>query len=153
MPKKLTEHFTLEELVISQTAARKGIDNSPSPEIIRNLTSVASILEDVRALLGGIPILISSGYRSPELNKAIGGARMSAHMAGLAADFTAPGFGTVLQVARKIASSPVPFDQVIYEYGSWVHLGLSAPGIAPRRQTLTIFRGTGYLNGLISAPE
>jgi zinc D-Ala-D-Ala carboxypeptidase len=153
MPNKLTEHFTLEELVISQTAERKGIDNSPSAEIIKNLTRVASLLEEVRVLLGTVPILISSGYRSPDLNKAIGGSKKSAHMAGLAVDFTAPGYGSVLQVAKKIASSSVPFDQVIYEYGSWVHLGLSALGTEPRRQELTIFRGAGYLNGLISAPQ
>ena len=150
MPKKLSEHFTLEEMIFSQTAARKGIDNTPTPAIMANLKKTAALLEQVRAALGGVPILVSSGYRSPELNKAIGGAKASAHMLGLAADFTAPAAGTVLQVAKKIAAAGIEFDQLIYEYGTWVHIGLREG--APRRETLSIFKGTGYLKGILSKP-
>ena len=150
MPKQLSEHFTLEEMVISQTAARKGIDNTPTPEIVANLKKTAALLEEVRALLG-VPILVSSGYRCPALNKAVGGAKASAHMLGLAADFTAPAFGTVLQVAKKIAASNIAFDQIIHEYGTWVHIGLREG--EPRREKLSIFTGTGYLPGLISKPQ
>jgi hypothetical protein len=149
MAKKLSEHFTLDEMILSQTAARKGIDNTPSAEIVANLKVMAATLEEIRALLGA-PILISSGYRSPALNKAVGGSKKSAHMLGLAADFTAPGFGTVLQVAKKIAASDIAFDQVIYEFGSWVHVGLRVE--APRREKLSIFTGTGYLPGIVSKP-
>ena len=152
MPKKLTEHFTLDELVASQTAARKGIDNTPSPVVQKNLVRLAKVLEEVRTLLGGVPIQISSGYRGPELNKAIGGSKTSAHMQGLAVDFTAPQFGTVMQTAKKIAASGIEFDQIIYEYGTWVHLGLAADGVAPRAQKLSIFKGTGYIAGIVSAP-
>ena len=151
MRRKLSEHFTLEELIFSQTAMRKGIDNTPAPDIVRNLRRLAGALEDVRALLGA-PVVISSGFRGEALNRAVGGARNSAHMRGLAADFTAPGAGAVLQVARRIAASNIAYDQLIFEYGSWVHVGLADVGAAPRRQDLSIFKGTGYLPGIVGKP-
>jgi uncharacterized protein YcbK (DUF882 family) len=83
---------------ISQTAARMGIDNTPTPEILKNLRIMAAKLEEIRSLLG-VPVLVSSGYRCPALNKAVGGSKGSAHLLGLAADITAPSFGTVLQTA------------------------------------------------------
>ncbi len=153
MPKSLSEHFTLEELILSQTAARKGIDNTPSATIVQKLRKLAGALEEVRSLLGGVPILVSSGYRCPELNEAVGGATNSAHMDGLAADFTAPAFGTVMQVARKIAASDIAYDQLIHEYGTWVHIGLAKDGVEPRSQKLSIFKGTGYLNGIVGKPS
>jgi zinc D-Ala-D-Ala carboxypeptidase len=153
MPKSLSEHFTLEELIISQTAARQGIDNTPSADIVRNLRKLAGMLEEVRSLLSGVPILVSSGYRCPELNKAVGGAKNSAHMDGLAADITAPAFGTVMQVARKIAASDLAYDQVIHEYGAWVHIGIAKDGVEPRGQKLSIFKGTNYLNGIVGKPS
>ena len=64
----ITEHFTLEELTVSQTAAREDINNEPTGIVMDNLIRLASFLEEVRTLLGGKPMLISSGYRSPELN-------------------------------------------------------------------------------------
>lgn len=149
MPKKLTEHFTLEEMVLSQTAARLGIDNTPTPEILKNLRVTAAKLEEIRTLLRA-PILVSSGYRAPAVNAAVGGSKNSAHMLGLAADFTAPGFGTVLQLARKIAASGIVYDQLIYEFGTWVHIGLSVG--PPRRQNLSIFTGTGFLKGILGKP-
>jgi zinc D-Ala-D-Ala carboxypeptidase len=152
MPRQLSEHFTLDELVLSQVAARSGIDNTASKQIVQNLRELARVLEQVRTLLGDVPILISSGYRCPELNAAIGGSKSSAHMKGLAADFTAPAFGTVLQVARKVAASDIAFDQVIHEYGSWVHVGLANSGEEPRLQRLSIFRNTGYLKGIVTSP-
>lgn len=152
MPRRLSEHFTLEELIFSQTASRRGIDNTPSAAIVQNLCKLAGVLEEVRGLLEA-PVLVSSGYRCPELNKAVGGAKKSAHMAGLAADFTALDFGTVMQVARKVASSDIAYDQLIHEYGSWVHIGLARDGVEPRRQKLSIFKGTGYLAGIVGKPS
>ncbi|MBE0612376.1 MAG: DUF882 domain-containing protein [Burkholderiales bacterium] len=152
MAKKLSDHFTLEELILSQTATRKGIDNTPPPQVVANLRKLAQALEQVRELLGGAPILVSSGYRSPALNKAVGGAKNSAHMLGLAADFTAPAYGTVLQVTRKVAASDIAYQQVIHEFGAWVHLGLPPDDAAPQREKLSIFKGTGYLNGIVSMP-
>jgi hypothetical protein len=152
MPTRLSPHFTLEELTTSQTAAREGIANTPDAAARRNLARLAATLEAVRALLGGVPILVSSGYRSPALNRRVKGVRNSRHMDGLAADFTAPAFGSVLQVARAIAASSIDYDQVIHEYGAWVHLGLAPADGVPRREALSIFRGTGYLAGIVKAP-
>lgn len=147
--RRLSRHFTLEELVASQTATRRGIDNTPAPAVVRNLRRLAALLERIRVLLDGAPILVSSGYRCPALNVAVGGSKNSAHMAGLAADFTAPEYGTVLQVARRIAQSSLRYDQLIHEYGAWVHIGLAQNG-KPRRQDLSIFKGTGYLPGIVT---
>jgi len=147
---KLTDHFSLAEMTVSETAARKGIDNTPSPAIIKNLTRTAQLLERVRVLLGSKPILVSSGYRSPALNAAVGGSKTSAHMQGLAADFICPGFGTPLAICQRLDSLGVEFDQLIQE-GTWVHIGLAAEGIKPRRQVLTArfsSRGTTYGGGL-----
>ena len=121
MNPRLSQHFTLAELVHSETAIRKGIPNTPSPEIRSNMGVMAQGLEAVRALLRGAPIVVSSGYRSPELNRAIGGSSNSAHMQGWAADFIAPSFGTPLEICTEIAGSGIVFDQCIQE-GAWVHI-------------------------------
>lgn len=147
---RLTDHFSLAELTQSETAARRRIDNTPSPAAIENLTRTAQTLEQVRALLGGRPVLVSSGYRSPALNAAVGGAAKSAHMTGLAADFICPGFGSPLEICRKLAASNLSFDQIIQE-GTWTHIGLAPVGQKPRQQVLTANFGPGattYANGL-----
>ena len=142
----LTANFTLAEMVSSQTAARLGIDNAPTPEFITNLQRVAQVLEQIRALLN-CPILISSGYRCAALNERVGGSKTSAHMRGMAADFTSPKFGTPFEVARRIQQTgAIGFDQLIHEYGAWVHIGIADN--APRHQTLSIFNGTGYFPGI-----
>ena len=136
---QLSKNFSLAELVASQVATRKGIDNTPAPAIVANLTRLAALLEQVRALVGG-PITISSGYRSPALNKAVGGAANSAHVLGLAADISTTKL-TPKALALLIRQSDIAFDQLIYE-GTWVHIALSAS--APRRQVLTAkFAGGG----------
>lgn len=128
----LTEHFTLEELVASQLAARRRLDNRPGPAELANLRRVAALLEQIRALVGG-PLTVSSGYRSLAVNAAVGGARSSAHVLGLAADITVPGLAPKA-VAALIRDSDIEFDQLIYE-GTWVHIGLAAGAL--RRQVLT----------------
>ncbi|VVE77373.1 D-Ala-D-Ala carboxypeptidase family metallohydrolase [Pandoraea sputorum] len=144
----LTLHFTLAELTHSQTADRRGIDNAATDEAVTNLTRVAQTLERVRVLLGSRPITISSGYRSPDLNRAVGGAHNSAHLCGLAADFICPGYGTPLQICKAIAASNIDFDQLIQE-GTWVHLGLAQPGQKNRRQVLT----AKFANGVATYQE
>lgn len=132
----LTDHFTLEELTHSQTAARLGLDNEPPPDVVDALTRTAHGLEMVRVLLQA-PILVSSGYRSPKVNRAVGGAANSQHILGEAADFTAPGFGPPEMIVRAIMRStrPIPYDQLIVEYGRWVHISFSRE---PRHQALVI---------------
>lgn len=129
---KLTEHFTLEELYESQTATRKGIDNTPPAALHGNLLRVADALEQIRALVGG-PLTVSSGYRCKALNEAIGSGATSAHVQGLAADISATSL-SARALAILIRESGIELDQLIYE-GTWVHIGLSAG--APRRQVLT----------------
>lgn len=146
----LTLHFTLAEMTQSQTATRRGIDNTATPDIVANLTRTAQTLEQVRVLLGSRAITISSGYRSPDLNRAVGGARNSAHLYGLAADFTCPAYGAPLDICKAIAASNISFDQLIQE-GTWVHIGLATDNQKPRRQVLTAKFGPGgatYQEGL-----
>ena len=139
----LTDHFDLTEFTVSETAARQGIANDPPPYVVQNLKRLAIFLEDVRALLG-VPLRITSGYRSPELNAAIGGSATSAHVHGLAADFIAPPL-TVIAACQRIATSMIDFDQLIYEH-TWIHFGLSAD--KARRQVLTLV-GKGYMPGIV----
>ena len=130
---KLSEHFSLDELTASETALRKGIDNTAPPVITEKLRMLAATLEQVRSLLGNNSIRISSGYRCLALNRAIGSGDLSAHVLGYAVDFTCPNFGKPKEVANKIAESPIKFDQLIYE-GTWVHLSVDPRN---RREVLT----------------
>jgi hypothetical protein len=137
----LSPHFTLEEFLVSETAARKGINNTPTDAVVANLKRLAERLELVRAIFNA-PVVITSGYRSPELNEAVGGVKDSAHRYGRAADFIVPGMGSPLHIAQRITKySAIDFDQLINEYDSWVHFGIEPEGSEPRRQTLTYKRG------------
>lgn len=118
----LSEHFTYDELIHSNYAIRHGLSNTPSPNVSGHLKQLADALEQVRALLNA-PITISSGYRSMELNRAIGGSSKSAHMEGYAADFICPRFGSPKKIVRAIVDSDIKFDQVICE-GTWVHFSV-----------------------------
>lgn len=137
----LSPHFALEELIATQ---HRQYANLPPPSARAALRDTAQHMEAVRQLLGDRVISVSSGYRSPELNRAVGGAVNSAHMRGRAIDFCAYGFGTPLEVCRTIAASDLPFDQVIEE-GRWTHIAFDP---AMRRQVLTKASGGGYVEGL-----
>lgn len=139
MTTKISKYFTLEEMVFSQTAARRGIDNSPCTGVIPVITSTACKMDKVRKLLGH-PVIVSSGYRSPELNAAIGGSPSSSHVKGEAVDFICPGFGPVREVFDAIRKSDLEFDQLIVEFGRWVHIGF---GPNNRRECL-IYNGGAY---------
>jgi len=142
----MTPNFTLDELTFSDTAVRLGIDNSPSPEILKNLLTLANGLEDIRTLLGDKPLRISSGYRCKILNNVIGGSRTSAHMEGFAADFTCREYGSPLKIVQALARMALSCDQLIQE-GTWVHVSFD-----PRRrgEVLTAHfgqNGTTYTKG------
>lgn len=143
----LSPHFSLDELTVSETAARHGLDNTPTPEALSNLRSLAATLERIRDHLGlpahaGLPIIITSGYRSRLVNAAVGGSDGSQHLIGCAADFICPRFGSPLHVAAAIQSSGIAFDQLIHEFGRWVHVSVSPfdSRRGPRGMVLTIDR-------------
>jgi hypothetical protein len=142
MTTKLTAHFALEELACTQ---HRGFDNTPPPAVVATLRDTAARMEAVRRLLGDRVITVSSGYRSRALNRAVGGARTSAHLTGHAVDFNCYGYGAPLEVCRAIAGSGLAFDQLIEE-GGWVHLSFDP---RMRRQVLTR-RAGGYALGLPS---
>lgn len=134
---KITKNFTLEELLRSATASRLSIPNTPSLSVTHNLILLCNhILQPLRNAYGK-PIIVNSGYRSPELNKAIGGAKNSQHMRGQAADIKGS-CGTIPQENRKlfelIQKLNLPFDQLIDEKNySWIHVSFSDN---PRHQVL-----------------
>lgn len=133
----LSPHFTLAEMTVSQEAARRGIDNTPPPAVVDALKRTCQGLEAVRVRLGCAPVIVSSGYRSPALNAAVGGSKNSQHMTGQAADIICPGFGGPAEVAAALRDSGIEYDQLILEFGRWVHISF-APN--PRRQALIIDR-------------
>ena len=152
METQLTDHFTFEELTRSDTAERLGIPNTLPVEVAENLTTLAENLEKVRAILGR-PMRISSGFRSQELNAKIGGAQNSAHVQGLAADFTCPQFGTPVAICRALLrhADLLKWDQLIQE-GSWVHIAFAKDPDTARGDVLTAnFSGgrTTYTRGVI----
>lgn len=142
----LSEHFTLSEVTNSETAARKGIDNTPPSSLNNTLAKTATGLEKVRALLGNVPIHINSWYRCPELNAAIGSTNHSQHLLGEAVDFICPAYGTPFEVCEKILANAnlIRYDQLIFEYG-WVHISW---GAKERRQALTLGKHGTYIQGI-----
>lgn len=145
---QLSAHFSLDELTFSQEAVRRGIDNTPDANVLANLQMLAAGLERVRSLLG-YPVDVSSGYRCPKLNTAIGGSRNSQHIQGLAADFTSRLYGHPFDICKLIEENKyqVGFDQLIYE-GRWVHISFAD---TPRLEVLTARfanGGVAYTKGL-----
>ncbi|PIQ23489.1 peptidase M15A [bacterium (Candidatus Blackallbacteria) CG17_big_fil_post_rev_8_21_14_2_50_48_46] len=132
---QLTHNFTLSELTVSQTAARRGLNNTPGPIQTANLKLLCvQALQPLRDKLNK-PIIVTSGYRSPVVNRAIGGATNSAHMSGLAADIYVPGMSSA-ELMKRIHTMGLPVDQVIDEFGSWVHVAVPAKGQPARREYL-----------------
>lgn len=134
---KLTPHFTLAELTASNKARERGIDNQPPPELVPRLVLLAEMLERVRATLD-VPITVTSGYRCPPLNIAVGGATSSDHTQGHAADIVAPGYGTPYQIARLLAPlvATLGIGQLILEGikgKQWVHVSTHTPEKAVNR--------------------
>lgn len=140
----LTPNFTLAELTHSETAERLGLDNQPDAGQLANLTRLADMLEQVRALLRK-PIIVTSALRTLPVNRVIGSKDTSQHTKGCAADIKVPGM-TPDQVVRAIVASGLSFDQVIREFAKpngsgWTHLSIpNTIDTSPRRMALIIDR-------------
>ncbi len=122
---QLSRFFTLAEMTKSETATRLGIANQPDAASLENLRALCSkVLDPLREAVGA-PIKVNSGYRGPELNARIGGARKSQHMEGKAADIQSSAI-SVLELFKTVIRKGLPFDQVIYEAktrtSKWVHV-------------------------------
>ena len=134
----LTPHFTLDELTASESAERNGWDNTPNDVELENLKRLADTLEQVKAVLGGKPIMVNSAFRSKQVNDAVGSKDTSQHRLGCAADLRVPGM-TPDEVVRKVIASGIGFDQIIREFDRWTHISVpNGPDITPRKQALII---------------
>ena len=135
---KLSAHLDLSEVTRSDMAKRKGISNMPTPEHIENFKKLAeNIFEPIRKHFG-VPIMISSGYRSKELNTAIGGSATSQHSFGEAIDIDMDGTpnGVTNKMVFDYIKANLNFDQLINEFNySWVHVSYESTG-KQRKQVL-----------------
>lgn len=147
----ITKNLTLQELIHSNTAKAKGIDNSPTNEHLRNLIEIANnIFQPLRDAIGK-PIRISSGYRSEKLNKAVGGSKTSQHNKGQALDLVATTGFTNKDIFDYIKKN-LEFDQMIWEFGTdknpdWVHVSYNKG--KNRKQVLKAIKKDGktvYIN-------
>jgi zinc D-Ala-D-Ala carboxypeptidase len=136
--KKLTEHFALEEFTVSETADELGLDNTPTEEHEHHLQALAEAMEKVRALFNSA-ITITSGYRSPEVNKAVHGVANGDHPLGFACDFHVSGISD-FNAAKRIRDSNLTWDQLIWERGRCVHFSIHP---RMRRQVLSQHGGPG----------
>ena len=133
----MTPHFTLEELTHTD---HRELDNTPDDDARQNLYRLADFLEQIKALLLGKPIMVTSAYRSKAVNDAVGSKDTSQHRLGCAADIRVPGM-TPDEVVKKIMVSGLPFDQLIREFDRWTHVSIpNHVSDAPRRQVLIIDR-------------
>ena len=116
----LSPHFSLEELTITD---HREFSNEPNESERQNLVRLANFLEQVKFVLGGVPIMVNSAYRSAQVNAAVGSKETSQHRVGCAADLRVPGM-TPDQVVQAIIGSQLEFDQVIREFDRWTHISV-----------------------------
>lgn len=133
----LTEHFTLEELTITD---HREFFNEPNPDERANLVRLAEFLEQVKVAIGGKPVMVNSAFRCKEVNDAVGSKDTSQHRVGCAADIRVPGM-TPDQVVKAIMAAGLPYDQLIREFDRWTHISITNdPKGKPRGQVLIIDR-------------
>ena len=129
----LTPDFNLNEFTVSQAAERFGYNNTPSDEVIANLKELCvHVLQPLREMVKA-PVVITSGYRCPSVNAVIGGYYHSQHLEGKAADFLIPSL--TLPESFNEVYKYLPFDQLIYEFGRWIHVSYN--GAKNRNQAAT----------------
>ena len=131
----LTAHFTYEELTHTD---HRTLDNTPNDDELKNLTRLAEVLEDVKTLLGGKPIMVNSAFRSKLVNDAVGSKDTSQHRLGCAADIRVPGM-TPDEIVKIVIASDLGYDQIIREFDRWTHISIpNSTHNAPRKQALII---------------
>ena len=144
---QLSKNLSLSEVTRSETAKRRGISNMPTPEHIENFKKLAeNVFQPIRDHFG-VPIRISSGYRSKELNAAIGGSSSSQHCKGEAIDIDMDGTTVTNKQIFDFVKANVNFDQMIWEFGTdtnpdWVHVSYNSDG-AQRKQILKAVKAGG----------
>lgn len=147
----LSDHFTYDELTHTD---HRQFDNTPTAFELANLTRLAAFLEQVKAALGGKPVMINSAFRSKQVNDAVGSKDTSQHRIGCAADIRVPGM-TPDEVCKTIIASGLPYDQIIREFynpdtksGGWTHISVpNTKEMTPRRQALIIDRAGTRIYG------
>lgn len=133
----LSPHFTFDELTHTD---HREFDNTPNEQELANLTRLAAFLEQVKATLGGKPIMVNSAFRSKQVNDAVGSKDTSQHRIGCAADIRVPGM-TPDEVVKTVIASGLEFDQVIREFDRWTHISVpNTPETKARKQALIIDR-------------
>lgn len=144
IPTIFSQHFTYAELVRSEVALRRGIYNEPvRQEQINNLSRLTAVLLEPGRTILGVPLHVTSGYRSPDVNRLIGGAQFSAHLDGRAADLEP--VGLPLKVAfDELRRSNLPYDQIIIECNTWIHFAVAPVDQSPRRQALAAYGAPGH---------
>jgi hypothetical protein len=131
----LTKNFTLEELTHTD---HREFSNEPNELEKANLMRLAVFLEQVKTVLGGKPIMVNSGFRSKQVNDAVGSSDRSQHRVGCACDFRVPNM-TPDEVVKLVIASGLEYDQVIREFDRWTHISVpNHPDDKPRRQALII---------------
>jgi uncharacterized protein YcbK (DUF882 family) len=131
----LSEHFTLDELTHTD---HRQFDNTPNDNELENLKRLASLLEEVKTVLGGKPIMVNSAFRSKQVNDAVGSKDSSQHRIGCAADIRVPGM-TPDEVVKAVIASGIGYDQIIREFDRWTHISVpNTKDMTPRRQALII---------------
>ena len=131
----LTPHFSLEELTVTD---HREFDNTPNSSEINNLKRLAELLEEVKTLLGGKPIMVNSAFRSAQVNAAVGSKDTSQHRVGCAADIRVPSMSPD-EVVKAVIASGIGYDQIIREFNSWTHISVpNNPSGIPRKQALII---------------
>jgi len=132
---QLSVHFTLDELTHTD---HRQFDNTPNPLETANLIRLAGLLEDVKIILGGKPIMVNSAFRSEAVNNAVGSRNTSQHRIGCAADIRVPGM-TPDEVVKAVIASGIGYDQIIREFDRWTHISVpNTKDMTPRRQALII---------------
>lgn len=136
----LSPHFTLAEMTATSV---RDFDNTPDLVETENMGYLCNtLLEPVRTRFG--PLHTTSGYRSLAVNRFIGGSITSAHMRGLAWDGVPINYVPWKEVFDFIIHSDLPYDQIIYEFGRWIHIGTRAGGVGVRKQALMVFSSGKY---------